>query len=324
MKKFLFAALLVFTPATAMAQDAGMVQGSISASAGYNDYQGGDYVYESSYGQEAGTNDTKLSGPAFELRGSFAVPVTGSIGAQIDGAFGRTNAKRHGCGGCDTLRLEDSTAAVHLFIRNPDKGLVGIVGQRSTRTFSYGFGQTTYYVGGEAQLYVNRATVSAQAVYGAPSYNNSSYDAGGAFVTVGAAVYPKDNLKLGLRGTYAKLDYTPNENSGYNCPDYCSSQSSRVWSFGGLAEYRLPRSGISLFVKADYREFRDSNAYRSGTYFSNGRQDSSSVRAMFGIKLQFGSNSLIASDRSGASVSPVEPIDNVLGGERGGGPIGGD
>ncbi len=309
MKAILASAVVALMPTAVMAEEAKTTaDGFVSIAAGYSGQQDGDYSYQNTYSSGTGTNDGKVDGPDFELRATGAVPIRGALGAQLDGVFSRTYYKVSDCGGCSTYHSDDSTVAAHIFVRNPDKGLLGVVVQRSTTNVGGSRGQSTFLIGGEGKLYMGRVSFGGQMAYGVVDGNNS-YDNNGPFAAMKLRYFPSDNFMLEVRGEHAQLKQKPGSNSGYDCPDYCYTVKNTMWDLGGKAEYRLSNSGFSLFAEADYRNLDNrSNYVDFPSYFSNNQRKSTNLRAMVGLKVSFGSKSLFERDRSGAGLDPVRPF----------------
>lgn len=312
MKKLILAAGMIMLPTAAMANDGTEMDGFVSVAAGYNGTEAGDYWNRSLYGESSGTDSDKVSGADFEVRGSFALPIGGAVGAQFDGQFSRTYFKPNDCSDCDRLHTDGSTAAVHLFVRSPEIGLIGLVGQRSTRTATRGRDATTWFVGGEGKLYMGRVTFTGQMAYGTVESNNSDFRNNGPFATIKLRYFPRDNLMVELRGSHGQLSSSPTETAGYDCPDYCYGEKTSMWGLGAKAEFRLPGSRLSLFTQVDHRKLESKDFYIDVPYFSNSGQKSTNLRAMVGIKFNFGASSLFSSDRSGAALDPIEPLDQVV------------
>jgi len=308
MKRIFATAVVALIPTAAYADEATHYDGFGSIAAGYGVFDAGDYSYSSGYtdggsSQGSGTSNTTLSGLDLEGRVSVTVPLGGSLGAQVDGVFARNSLKQRNCSGCSTFNVSESTGAAHLFVRNPHKGLIGVSAQRTSSNQSYGNSQATYYLGGDAQLYLGRATIGTQVAY-VTTDTSGSYGQKGYVAAAYVRVFPMDNLSLSLNVSYGKQDWKPNSNSGYNCPGYCYTQQFKASDFGAKAEYRLPGSRVSMFATVDYTDQSYGNDYRSGTYFSINHNEGSNVRALFGFKLNFGSSTLYQRDRSGASLDP--------------------
>lgn len=309
MKAILASAVVALLPTAVMAQEANTTaDGFVSIAAGYNSVEDGDYSFQNTYGSNSGNSNAKADGPEFELRATGAVPIRGALAAQLDGVFSRTYSKINDCGGCSTYHSDDSTVAVHIFVRNPNKGLIGAVVQRSTTSVNGSGGQTTYLFGGEGKLYMGRVSFGGQMAYGTVE-GGSSYSNHGPFATMKLRYFPSDNFMLEVRGEHAQLRQAPGADDGYNCPDYCYTEKNTMWDFGGKAEYRLNNSRLSLFAEADYRNLDNRNHYVNfPSYYSRSEQKSSNLRAMVGLKLNFGPKSLFERDRAGAGLDPVRPF----------------
>lgn len=319
MKKILAAAIVALVPTAAMASDGNAYDGFASFSAGYNSLDAGSWSNESgnfqgSTNSSSGNNNGKADGLDLEARASAAVPLGGAFAAQIDGVFSRTGYKWSTCEGCNTQHVNESTLAVHAFKRNPKKGLVGLIGQRTSQDWSGGPALVTYYVGGESQAFLGRVTAVGQLTY-VIGDTNGYYSQDGVNVAMQLRYFPKDNLMFAVRGGHEQLIARPGSNSGYNCPDYCFRDKSTGWEVGGKAEYRLPKSRLSFLADVDYRDLSNRNDYRDyPNYWSSYQNKYSDIRAMVGVKLNFGSGTLFERDRSGASLDPVRAIsDNMFG-----------
>lgn len=318
MRTILATTILALVPTAALANDGTTMDGFGSVAAGYSSLDQGDYTYaygyfEGSDTSGSGTSTAKQSGLNLEGRVSVAVPVAGALGAQVDGVFSRANLHFNNCSGC-SLHLDQSSAAVHLFVRNPHKGLIGVVGQRSTASYGGGYSPTTYFIGAETQLYMGRVTYSGQMGYAA--YDNyGSTRSRGLEASIEFRYFPSDNLFLSLRGGHEFMRNSPSSTSGYNCPSYCYSNKASTWDVGGKVEYRFAKSRFSLLAQAEYGD----NSYRSdyidtGYYWSENTNKSTSFRAMLGVKVNFGAGTLFERDRSGASLEPFRPLTNLYGG----------
>ena len=273
----LASSLLCATPAVASTT---VYDGYGALQMGYN------YVYEGGEGDTSETN----GGLQLDARGSVALPLTSQFGAQVDTDFQRsvlTNGLEQ-----EKMKATDSTMAVHGFWRG-EKGLVGALIQRTTTsTTESEFSGSTFYYGGEAQYYLGRFTLAAQAAYGSgdnagdPGSHRGNY-------TVKLRYFPKDNLLLGLGVTYDVTHFN------YIYDGYIDAYKN--WIIGGNAEYRLPHSRFSVLGSLEYRSITEPSYYNGVDYRSHGY----GARFMAGIKMNFGPKTLIERDRSGASLDPV-------------------
>lgn len=313
MNKLLLAssAVLAFgAAAPALAADGNIVDGFGSFSAGYNELNPGSSTYggceESSCGSSTSTNGVTANGLDLNARVTVAVPLGGAFGAQADGEYSRTVYHASDDGDSWTQKLNDSTFAAHLFLRDPSKGLVGVVAQRTSTNGNFGDGFATYYLGGEAQAFVGRATVYGQLTYG--SDDATVTDSNGINAKVELRYFPQDNLKLALRGGYEFFKITPDARYNYCWADACSNKVNTV-AIGANAEYRLAGSRVSVLGDVDYRaiKLKSRADYGAGDY-EFGRQTAGDLRLMVGVKLNFGAGSLFERDRSGASLDPVRSL----------------
>lgn len=324
MKKVLATAIIALAPTTAMAADSNEFDGFASIALGYNSLKdtGGSWVqYRDGalYDSGASSGYPKADGLDVEARVTAAVPLGGNFAAQFDGDFTHTVYKYSGSSS-PAYKLDGSTLAAHAFWRDPAKGLVGVVAQRTgnSSNYYYAYTPTKYYIGGEGQYYVGNFTLYGQATYG---FTDSAYDWNkfdGVNLGLQARYYAQPNLALTLKGGYehaaANNDYT-----NYSDPAH-ERYSTNTWLIGAKGEYRLSNSRASLFIDADYRETKmkyhdvytgyDGVDYYDGDYSSN--RKSHDFRAMVGVKLNFGSKTLLDRDRSGASLDPVRPLTNDM------------
>lgn len=292
--------------APAMAAEGNIVDGFGSFSAGYNVLNPGSYSWEGcDEGCDSGssTNAPTAKGLDLNARVSVAVPLGGAFGAQVDGEYSRTVYRVTEDSEGWSEKLNDSTVAAHVFARN-SKGLVGVVAQRTSTNSNFGDGQATYYIGGEGQFYLGKATVYGQVAYGSDDF--SPTNSNGINAQAQLRYFPQDNLKLTLRGGYEFFKITPD--SRYNWGGDSWSDKVNTVAIGANAEYRLAGSSVSILGDVDYRatklKYRDDF---TGGYYAN-RQTTGDLRLMVGVKLNFGSTTLIERDRSGASLDPVRSL----------------
>lgn len=125
------------------------------------------------------------SAEGHNLDGSFAFPLPRQFGFQADALYSR-------------ITDEDFFgAAGHLFWRNPNYGLLGIMGGHLHRD-----GVNTFQVGAEVEYYLGRFTLSGSAGAGSINYANAApfIDSNPTrFVgRVSADYYPINDLRLGV------------------------------------------------------------------------------------------------------------------------------
>ena len=303
MKKLLAcstAALAIgMAPASAMAADGNIFDGFGSISMGYNSLDEGSWTYDcDECTPSSGDGTGKADGLDIDVRVSAAVPLSQDFGAQVDGEFTRTVYKLP-AGFSD--KINDSTIAAHGFWRNPDKGLAGLIVQRTSSNTNWNDGIATYYIGGEGQFYAGNFTVYGQVVYG--TEDATPEEGNGVNGALQLRYFPQPNLMVALRGGYENIKMKPNSN--YGC---CWKDTVETWAIGAKGEYRLNNSRVSLLADIDYRDIKEKNRYDDPPYWTEWNGKYHDVRAMVGVKLNFGASTLLERDRSGASLDPVRPL----------------
>jgi len=297
MKKAFYAAAvssiaLVATPALAETH----FDAFVSVAAGLSDSQ----VTNSLGPQQAGV--------AFDVRGSVAVPLKGtSLGFQADvqdtGMFQGSLGRFAGGSYSDN----QVNIALHGFTRS-DNALFGLIVQYSKNDPSYNDGDPVnktsgVYVGGEAQYYFPKVTLSGQATYfilpsdgvdGAGNYSDYNANVNGFNLNGKVRYFFNPNTSLTGEVAYEQA------RSDYDTYVYLHAS----WFVGGKVEHRLSSMPVSLTGEVSYREghYRDPNGIWGDGYDHD-------TRAMLGVKVNFGhTKTLQERDRSGASLDPVRSL----------------
>lgn len=237
-------------------------------------------------------SDASYSGLSLEGGASAEYNVTATLGFQGDVRF-RYYAHDAPAGdltyGSTDKHFE---AAAHGFYRNREGllgGFVQINGDNVDYTFSDGTDQpvtaTTTYGGLEAQKFLRDVTLYGQLAalrvtqtYGRPY--------GGLVGTAEVRYFVGPNLRVDVHGQYLHLS-----------DDGGDSESMAIVGIGG--EYRLDRSPLSFTDSLDYAATRSDSGGRT-TFTEN------HLRALIGLKLDFGSGTLADQDRGGASLKPIQ------------------
>ncbi len=190
--------------------------------------------------------------------------VTGAT-AEASIALGKTG----GLGGAFDIALADSdevdsvvAGTAHLFTRQEGFLVGGFIGATDTEN-----GPTTWYTGGEGQLYLSQATLGAAVTYG----RNEELDADGYGVGAAGRFYATDNLAFGANLNWVTI----------NDVDVDAT------SYGVGAEYLL--SFVPVSLTAGYTRL-DSDGIEANQF-------------ALGARWNFGAGSLKARDRSGASLA---------------------
>ncbi|MDB5570516.1 MAG: hypothetical protein JWN93_1699 [Hyphomicrobiales bacterium] len=259
-------------PAMAPAPVANSFDAFGSLSAGYNSW---DFEGQS------------LDGLNLQGRASFAAPLSGALGFQADGTFERSKLS------ADQGNMINNTGSLagHLFWRDSNAGLFGLIAQASSKNSSY-ISDRQYFIGVEGQYFLGNVTLYGQAAYqnlGVGMYG-TSMDSDGFALAGQVRYFAAPNVMFALKGGYSTLSFDA----------YGSSFDLNAWTIGAKAEYRLAASPISLIAEADYRR---------GAYKGEGSSVSENdTRVTVGAKWNFGTQTLIQRDRSGASLDPFRSL----------------
>lgn len=276
MKKLIAAVAFVVVPTQAFAAENGNgLDAFISAAVGYQDSGVSGDVPVSDSGDDI----------LVDLRGSVAVPLNSAIGIQADLAYARDPIN---VGDIPfDVTLKSTTTAAHLFYRNSDKFLLGVIGQTNFNTISaqiFNIDTKQYFVGGEGQLYLNDVTLSAQVAYRKDSISSlSDFSMDGVAATAEAKYFINSNWSLGLKGDYSHLER--------------EGMSAKQWRTGLDTEHRLSSVPVSFTANVSYGESKYN--FIENVKFHD-------TRLMVGVKINFGSRTLLERNRSGASLDPFK------------------
>lgn len=235
-----------------------------------------------SYGDEY--SDERDSGTAVEAAASGVFAFTPELGVQGDVAVHYYTAD-YGIADVKTTELD---GALHGFFRN-DAFLLGAFVQAGKSDVAWNGGEPhdwgRGYVGVEAQAYFDSLTLygklgaSKVTMGDTPGAEGTSW-----FADIELRYFVTDNLRL---EAHAGTDVT---SFNYDANDLVT------YKLGVGAEYKFDDSPLSVFGSLDYQS-SDIDTY--------GQFDS--VRAMVGVKFNFGDDTLKARDRTGPSLEMVEP-----------------
>ncbi len=239
-------------------------------------------------------SSSKADGLELQARGSFFAPLNAHFGAQVDGQFERSV---YSSGVGSDFKKTTGELAGHAFWRDSKTGLVGVIAQASSTETSFGFlSDRRYFLGAEGQSFFGNFTLYGQAAYENVNFGVPMASGVGADGFVGAAqlrYFVTPNLMIAAKGGYENIR---TQNDAY------AGLHHSAWLAGGKVEHRLSASPLSLFAEADYR---------SGQ-FNIGDLKEHETRAVVGVKVNFGSNTLIERDRSGASLDPIRSLKAIV------------
>ncbi len=229
---------------------------------------------------------------AVEVRASAAYALSGGIGLQGDVVFGAFDLADE-----DDDRTLD--IAGHLFHRAHDSFLIGVFGQYGDTETISGISHNRVFAGAEAQAILDKITLYAQGGYQALDGGDgfSEADIEGFFGVGEVRFFATPNWKLEVRGGYSSVEVSDN-------PFLIGTNNFTLNTFtvGGGTEYRVDETMLSVFLDADYRraETEDIDAG-----FLDAEQGD--LRVLAGLKLNFGTQTLLERDHGGASLDPVRP-----------------
>jgi hypothetical protein len=220
-------------------------------------------------------------------RATFEAHSASNFGFQADGVF--THQSLSGISGYDDARFATTDAALHGFYRVPGQYLVGVIGQweqSAYRLDPQNWTMTQYWIGGEAQGFLNNSlSIYGRAAWKSVSNADISFDATGWTASARARYFFSPNF---LAEANVEFDRT-SQNDSDNVYD--------TISFGGGLEYQLASLPVSAFVR--YRHEAISSNTSSERYYND--------RILFGAKWNFGGKSLWERESDGASLDPFGP-----------------
>lgn len=252
-------AALALTSTPAFAADASTaLDAQVSAEIGYQD-NGNNF------------DEPASSGATYSLNASVALPISQSIGLQADVSHSQDlmnlpyDAK---------LNNKSTSVGAHLFLRKSDKFLLGAIGQVNFNTIStsgYSIDMNQYFVGGEAQAYLKKVTLTTQVAYrkddlGSFGFGSDSFSQSGVIATAQAKLFINSNWSLAAKGEYSNIKFSDSYEVNID-----------QWRLGLITERRLSTVPVSLLFKANYGESKVDGSKLRDTRF------------VVGIKINFGS-----------------------------------
>lgn len=276
----------------------GVIDSFISGDFGRTRYKN-NYINEDSF---------KFTDSSYNVRGSIAYQDPSHLGVQFDALYSQDNMKY--------AKLSTIDLAAHAFYRN-DKFLLGLFGQYkqpklrnedySADIYGQFFSPDQVFFGGEAQGYFGNLTITGQLARQEfiNQSQSSSIDVSGNVVdvfkygnvaTLKANYFINNNWKATAGFTYNNI-----EMNGLLYEASATESRSRKFSLG--TEYRLSNYPISFYGDYTYNKFNYEVPNADGIEGINSRMNTNAL--LVGIKYNFGTDSLKARDRSGASLDPI-------------------
>lgn len=228
-------------------------------------------------------------GSALQFLASGVYMFTPVLGAQGDIRAAFRSYEQSGME-LDTTSFD---GALHGFYREQDQFLVGAFFQFGGDQLSSGHFEidvSRNYAGAEAQVYLDNLTLYGQV--GVQQYemdeSGSTLSMNGWFGSLEARYFLTPDLKIEAHVGVSAYDL-----------DFIETVAFTTVSAGIGAEYKLENLPISLFASYDF--------YSTSYDFDGGPAPTlDEQRLMVGVKFAIGEDSLLARDRNGATLKPVD------------------
>ncbi len=184
--------------------------------------------------------------------------------------------------------------AIHGFYREENNFLVGAFFQFGTGTTSSGdteLDTQRNYAGAEAQVFLDNLTLYGQAGLQQAELGDDVFSFGmnGWFASLEARYFLTPDLRIDAHVGA----------SAYDIDVLVLSGDITTVNFGVGAEYKFENLPVSLFATYDlYASSMEENGNDAGSFDDH--------RVLIGAKFAIGEDSLMARDRSGASLKPVD------------------
>jgi hypothetical protein len=243
------------------------------------------------------TDSDTAEGSALQFLASGVYMFTPVLGVQGDV---RAAFRTHEQGGLE-LNTTSLDGALHGFYREQDQFLVGAFFQFGGDQFSTDFfdvDASRNYAGAEAQVYLDNLTLYGQA--GLQQYemdqSGFGFSMNGWFGSVEARYFLTPDFRIDAHVGVSSYDL-----------DFIEAATFTTANVGIGAEYKLENLPISLFASYDF--------YSTSYDFNGGAAPTiDEQRLLVGVKFAIGEDSLLARDRNGATLKPVEvPYQTFIG-----------
>ena len=235
-----------------------------------------------------GDQSTDTKGFNFKARASFLAPISGPLRVQVDTQYERSNFDS---GAIYEYHQQSGLVAGHVFMKKAN-WLFGAFAQAdvSSDNALYSAGQSErYFLGLEGQYLLGSTMLYGQAAY---QRHRAGYVAGpgdyegfSAMLQAGRLLSP--DFLIAMKAAYEKLGGS----------DRLEGVDQSSWRVGGLAEYRLQASAVSVFLAAHHRRSDLSGALARGL-------KEAETRGLVGRRVRFGSADFPPSP----GLDPIQPL----------------
>ena len=233
------------------------------------------------------------SGTSVEGAASVAMPLSGPYVLQADMNVSSLETS------IETLEFTRTflQGTVHIFWRDPAIGSFGVLTQYSDETIggilTSDISVKFMSAGIEGQYFLNTSTLYLQLAYERARYDFVGSEVNGGVLGSEFRTFFQPNLMTTLRAGY---EFSQWSISGFDL-------DGTIVSVGAAIEYAPDQYPVSFFGTIDGLQQRNDTF---GEY-------EESVRALVGIKYNFGVKSLFERDRNGASMTPLRPYRPLFG-----------
>ena len=231
------------------------------------------------------------SGTSVEGAASVAMPLSGRYVLQADMNVSSLENSIF------TSEITRKQGTVHIFWRDPAIGSFGVLTQYSDETIggilTSDISVKFMSAGIEGQYFLNTSTLYLQLAYERARYDFVGSEVNGGVLGSEFRTFFQPNLMTTLRAGY---EFSQWSISGFDL-------DGTIVSVGAAIEYAPDQYPVSFFGTIDGLQQRNDTF---GEY-------EESVRALVGIKYNFGVKSLFERDRNGASMTPLRPYRPLFG-----------
>lgn len=256
---------------------------------------GAQYAAETGDTDEFDSDVDIAEGTVFMIAGSgtVSIPLGEILSLQLDGShefYNRNDEEQDDANGAGVF-------GGHLSLRDPDMGLLGILGGvgQGTSIDSANGGELGFFLGGEAQVYFGALTLYGQVGYADFKVDDTG-DNGEGFVEGWFAggegrYFVSEDLMVYGNVSYGKTDsYLDGEDPG------------DAWNWGAGGKMKVSNS-MPIYVTADYR---------GGRFYADDTPEAPDAIGehtfLAGMSFLFGATTLYDNDRRGATLSsPMLP-----------------
>jgi hypothetical protein len=262
---------------------------------GYVEVYGGWASSKQSFCDFEDCGSIRFNGWALGGAGRGNYWVTRDVSVQVDAQAEGTSYDANAIS--DRFSTHSYLIGGHWSWRNPQQYLFGVFAAAGDAGGGLAPAERHAVFGGEAQWYVNQFTLYLQGGYDTTvgSIDRETDSINAWFIRSTGRYFVNPNFLL--EGTFMYA----NGNIDFNFGE--PSQGFQTWTWQAKAEWRFPTAPFSVFAKYQGSETR----YDTIDSFSAKTRDN---RVLLGLKLHMGDKTLQQTDRAGATLDIMSPLEN--------------